>query len=60
MGAILLWLAMPTTPADGTMFLRGAMAVSVFACSLLVLVYSRGRHPGWAAFMAIGILICLA
>jgi hypothetical protein len=58
-GAILLRLAWPASPDTHLAFVQGAAALSMGACSLVVLVISRGKHPGWVGFLAIAVLIWL-
>lgn len=58
--AILLWLALPTSRPTESAFLQTTMALTFIACSLVVLFLTSGRHPGWVAFAAIGILTLLA
>jgi hypothetical protein len=58
-GAILLRLAMPAAASIDLSFVEGAVALSILASSLVVLVCSKGKHPGWIAFLAIAILIWL-
>jgi hypothetical protein len=58
-GAILLWLSLPTSPRTDLIFVAKAMALSSWACTLIVLFCSKGKHPGWLAFLAIAILTSL-
>lgn len=57
-GAVLIRQAMTDAPVDA--FLAQAIAVSMFGSSLLVLIGTRGRHPGWAGLLAIASLVWLA
>jgi hypothetical protein len=56
-GAMLLQLARgaPLGPAE----LAGILAVTSAASAVVALVGSRGRHPAWAVFLAIGALAWL-
>jgi hypothetical protein len=57
--AILLWLSL-SGPRTDLGFLQQTMAISFGVCSLIVLLCTQGRHPGWVAFAAIAILTWLA
>ena len=59
-GAILLWLGLPSSPRSDLAFVQTTLAVTFFACSLVVLFCTTGKHPGWVAFAAVGILTFLA
>jgi hypothetical protein len=58
-GAILLWLSLPSSAGTRLAFVEWVMALSIGACSLTVLVCSKGKHPGWVVFLAVAILIWL-
>jgi hypothetical protein len=49
-------------PALGTeeRFVIATIAVSLLACAGAVFLFSRGRHPGWAAFLATAVLCWMA
>jgi hypothetical protein len=59
LGAVLLRLSWPDSQGAQLAFVERATALSFLACSLLVLLCSRGKHPGWAVFLAIALLIWL-
>lgn len=57
----LLWqLAQRPGAALSSQLVLGAFAAAFVAGSLLVLVGTRGRHPGWVALGAVGILSWMA
>ena len=58
--AILLWLSLPSSAGNDLVFVQATMALSSLACSLVALCCSKGKHPAWAAFLAIAILTWLA
>src|SRR5262249_62165946 len=41
-GAILLWLSLPSSPGPDLGFVKWAMALSISACSLIILFCTRG------------------
>lgn len=55
MGAVLLQRATTETPLDA--WLEHAVAASMFGGSLLVLIGTRGRHPGWIGLLAVALLV---
>lgn len=59
--AALLWqlARQPATSLSGAAVL-GPVAVGFFGGSLLVLAATRGRHPGWIALGAVGLLSWMA
>jgi hypothetical protein len=57
--AILLWLALPASAGIDLAFVKHALTLSFAACSLIVLVISRGKHPGWVAFLGVTLLTWL-
>lgn len=57
MGAVLLQRATTGTPLDA--WLEHAIAASMFGGSLLVLIGTRGRHPGWVGLLAVALLVWL-
>jgi hypothetical protein len=59
LGAVLLRLSWPDSPGDQLAFVESAAALSFLASALIVLFCTRGKHPGWVAFLAIAILFWL-
>jgi hypothetical protein len=54
--AALLWLAQgPRSTA--LLFIEHSIAASMLGASLLVLVGTRGRHPGWLGLLAVAALV---
>lgn len=58
-GAILLRLSLPASPDSQLAFVQSATTLSLFASVLIVVVISRGKHPGWVVLLAIAILTWL-
>ena len=59
MAALLLWLA--GQPGDtGARFITVVISVAMLAGSVLVLVGTRGKHPGWAGLLGVALLAWLA
>lgn len=56
MGAILFRLALPNPASADHTFIAMVIAVSAFGSSMLVLVGTKGRHPGWAGLLGMAIL----
>lgn len=55
MGAVLLQRATTETPLDA--WLEHAIAASMFGGAALVLIGTRGRHPGWIGLLAVALLV---
>jgi hypothetical protein len=58
MAAILLRLASSARTAEHD-FIAQAIVVSMLGGSLLVLVGTRGRHPGWVGLLGVALLVWL-
>lgn len=59
--AVLLWkLASVPDVSPLRDFLLLAIALAFAASGLLVLVGTRGRHPGWAGLLGVALLVVLA
>lgn len=54
--AVLFCLAYPVQPAGIVGLIGTAIAVATLAASGLVLVGTRGKHPGWIVLLAIALL----
>jgi hypothetical protein len=54
--AALFWLAIPSSEPLTRSFLASAVAVAMAASSVLVLVGTRGKHPGWIGLLLVAIL----
>lgn len=57
--AALLWLSRPSSGLPGQSVVLLALAAAMVASAALVLVGTRGRHPGWAGLLAVGVLVAL-
>ena len=60
LGAMLLRMSVPSSDVAFESFVRHAIAISMLASALLVLVATRGRHPGWLGLLLVAILAWLA
>lgn len=58
MAAMLLRLASSARTAEHD-FIAQAIALSMLGGSLLVLVGTRGRHPGWIGLLGVAVLVWL-
>lgn len=59
MAAILVWLAQPAARGVVDGFLEHAIAVSMLAGSVLVLIATKERHPGWVGLLGVAMLVWL-
>lgn len=57
LGFVLLWLAQPSHAPLAPSEVAWAVAVALLASSALVLVGTRGRHPGWLGLLVAGVLV---
>jgi hypothetical protein len=57
MGAILLWLALPSSASNP--FVAHAVAVSMLVGSAFVAGGTKGRHPGWIGLLGVAVLVWL-
>jgi hypothetical protein len=60
MAAVLWKLAAVPEPSALREFLLLAIALAYAASGVLVLVGTRGRHPGWAGLIGVAVLVWLA
>jgi len=56
MGAILLRLAFPVSENVLQIFVENTIAIAMLISSLLVLVGTKGMHPGWLALLGVAVL----
>jgi hypothetical protein len=56
MAAILVWLP---RPASGSAAIGHAIEMSMLIGSVLVLIATRGRHPGWIGLLGVAVLVWL-
>jgi len=59
MAVLLFWLAMPSSRHLVHSAATGVIAISMLASSLLVLVGTKGRHPGWLGLLCVAVLVFL-
>jgi hypothetical protein len=57
--AVMLRLAFPTDDGSFQTFVKHAIMVSMLASALLVLLGTKGKHPGWLGLAAVAVLIWL-
>ncbi|MDJ0752524.1 MAG: hypothetical protein QNJ45_03325 [Ardenticatenaceae bacterium] len=55
LAAILFRLAVPT--AELGVFIKNAVLLAMAIASLLVLMGTRGRHPGWVGLLGVAVLL---
>ena len=58
--AILFWLAQPSTNIEIGLALQTYIAVPMFISALLVFGATKGRHPGWAGLLLVGICVFIS
>lgn len=44
---------------DGDAFIEGSIAASMLAGAALVLIGTKGRHPGWVGLLGVAVLVWL-
>lgn len=54
--AVLMWLALPASRAVAQLPVAQVISISMLVSSLLVLVGTKGRHPGWIGLLCVAIL----
>ena len=54
--ALLVWLALPSSTQAVRSVIVPMVVASMVASSLLVLVGTKGKHPGWAGLLAVAAL----
>ena len=59
-GAILLRLAFPSSENVLRIFVENTIAISMLVSSLLVLVGTKGVHPGWLALLGVAVLSAIS
>lgn len=60
MAALLAWLALAEHAVPKAFELTLIIAGSLCASALLVFCATRGRHPGWAGLLLVGLLVGLS
>lgn len=56
---VLMWLGQIAPSSPGALLAAKAIVTAMAACSLLVLVGTKGRHLGWVGFLGIVVLVSL-
>ena len=59
MAAVLVELAKPAARGPGDDVIEQAIMVSMLAGSVLVLIASKARHPGWVGLLGVAVLVWL-
>lgn len=59
MAAVLVWLSQPLARGAADGFTERTIAVSMLAGSALVLIATKGRHPGWVGLLGVAVLVWL-
>jgi len=57
-GGLLLWLSYSTVETNNQ-FITNLIAYSMLGSSALVLIATKGKHPGWLGLLAVSILCWL-
>ena len=57
--ALLVWLAFPSSTQAVRSVIAPMVVVSMFASSLLVLVGTKGKHPGWVGLLVVAALAAI-
>jgi drug/metabolite transporter (DMT)-like permease len=59
LGAMLLRRALPSTDFLFEVFVTNTIAASMLVSSFLVLISTKGMHPGWLALLGVAVLTWL-
>ena len=54
--ALLAWLSLPAPNHEAQSIIVPLIVASMLASSLLVLVGTKGRHPGWVGLLGVAVL----
>jgi hypothetical protein len=57
MAALLIWLSLQLTHSHATLVLQYAVTLSMFLGSVLVLVGTKAKHPGWVGLLGVSVLV---
>lgn len=60
MAAVLYWLAMHENLRPELVFIARAITASMLVSSGLVLVATKGKHPGWIGLLGVAVLAWMA
>jgi len=58
-GTILLWLSLPSPQATVEVFVENTIQFSMLIAALMVLIATKGKHPGWVGLLCVAILVWL-
>ncbi len=58
--AIMYWLGLPNTDTERFVWMGYGLAAAMLFSSLLVLIATKGKHPGWIGLLIVGILVLLS
>jgi hypothetical protein len=59
MAAMLVRLSLPASRAVGDGIIEQSIAISMLASSVLVLIATKARHPGWIGLLGVAVLVWL-
>jgi hypothetical protein len=59
LAAVLFWLALPSSRPMGQSLVAVAIIGTMLVSSSLVLVATKGKHPGWAGLLCVAILAAI-
>ncbi len=59
LAAIIIWCAQPNTAFEVKEFVAKAGFIASLLASLLVLLATKGKHPGWLGLLAVALLLFL-
>ena len=59
LSVILVRLSFPSSEQTLQVFVENTILLSMFVASLLVLVATKGKHPGWLGLLGVAILLWL-
>ena len=57
MAAMLFWMGLHPSQDAGWVLMEHILAASALGVSALVLVGTKGRHPGWIGLLAVALLV---
>lgn len=56
---VLFWLALPSSRHVGQSLIAAAVIGAMVASSGLVLIGTKGKHPGWAGILCVAVLTAI-
>lgn len=59
LGVILLLYSLPNSEHTYQLFVENTVLLSMLSGALLVLLGTKGKHPGWVVLLAIAILLAI-